>query len=142
MVAPWQETALRVVVEFKKSNDGVHRRINLTHRPETGLPPQLQGRIDPATWAAFIGEVQGVALTHPYTQRQTAGQMCGNLAGLLSCECKGLLFLQGSGLGFQRCSPVASRQLRGACLRPIPPHGAALSTVRLQSYGVYCRMRD
>ncbi|PNH03739.1 Peptide chain release factor 1 [Tetrabaena socialis] len=76
MVAPWQETQFRVVVEFKKGGSGVHREITLTHTASV-LPPQLYGRVSPEVWAVFMTDIGQLALSHPYLHRPTAKQGLG-----------------------------------------------------------------
>ena len=97
MVAPWQETQLRVVIEFKKASrkgvarrrrsrqanhalpkkhpqdsSGMKRKITLTHNGKA-MAPQLQGRIDPNAWAALLADCEQLGLEHPYCAAPTAG---------------------------------------------------------------------
>lgn len=59
MAAPWQEGPHKVVVEFLKSGSGASRLIQLKHTAAV-LPPQLQGRISPHVWQAFMADIQQV----------------------------------------------------------------------------------
>ncbi len=63
----YQQTATRANVEFLKSSGGLRagRQIRLNYGPQLA-PAQLQGRIDPALWADFMGQVQVLADRHPY----------------------------------------------------------------------------
>lgn len=63
----YQQTATRANVEFLKSSGGLRagRQIRLNYGPQLA-PAQLQGRIDPALWADFMGQVQALAGRHPY----------------------------------------------------------------------------
>jgi hypothetical protein len=84
--APWSENQFKVVVEFLKGNQGSKRIITLKHSPAQ-LPPQLQGRVDPQAWSAFMQDVQQVAQTHPYVVAPSAGRVCGWLGGAVMGEC-------------------------------------------------------
>lgn len=55
--APWAENATKVVVEFVRGGSGTRRHISLKHSPAV-LPPQLNGRVSPENWAAFMADVQ------------------------------------------------------------------------------------
>jgi hypothetical protein len=57
MPAPWEENQYRVVVEFLKTNEGTTRLIRLKHSAAV-VPPQLQGRISPQTWGAFMTDME------------------------------------------------------------------------------------
>ncbi|PNW72374.1 hypothetical protein CHLRE_16g673505v5 [Chlamydomonas reinhardtii] len=83
MVAPWQETQYRVVVEFKKGGSGVKREITMDHRPDV-LPPQLHGRVTPQEWSVFMTEVAQLVYSHPYTQAPSA-EYCCNFAANMAC---------------------------------------------------------
>lgn len=63
----YQQTATRANVEFLKSSGGVRagRQIRLNYGPQLA-PAQLQGKLDPALWADFMGQVQVLADRHPY----------------------------------------------------------------------------
>ena len=80
MVAPWDETQLRVVIEFQKGSSGVKRKIDLKHSPQN-VPPQLYGRVDPGAWAALMTDCQQLALEHPYNVTASADCCCNNLMG-------------------------------------------------------------
>lgn len=67
MAAPWHEGPHKVVVEFLKSGSGAKRLIQLKHSAAV-LPPQLQGRIPPHVWQAFMTDIEQV------------GSVCGVLA--------------------------------------------------------------
>jgi hypothetical protein len=83
MVAPWQETPDKVVVEFKRSGRGARRVIELTHIAGV-LPPQLAARgVLPATWDALMQDVAALAASHPYTAKP-GGQQMAKWAG---CFC-------------------------------------------------------
>ncbi|GLC44501.1 hypothetical protein PLESTB_000066500 [Pleodorina starrii] len=84
MVAPWQETQFRVVVEFKKTNTGAHRDIILTHNAQT-LPPQLLGRVTPEVWAVFMTDLAQLAYNHPYKSMPSAEYCCDWIANFLCC---------------------------------------------------------
>ncbi|GIL53907.1 hypothetical protein Vafri_9501, partial [Volvox africanus] len=84
MVAPWQETQFRVVVEFKKANNGAHREIILTHNAQI-LPPQLLGRISPEVWAVFITDLSQLAHNHPYKELPSVAYCCDWIANFLCC---------------------------------------------------------
>ena len=111
--APWSENELKVVVEFQKSSTkgeqllqvyklllwppltepahciaGPGRKIVLKHSAKA-LPPQLYGRVSPEAWAAFMTDVEQLALSHPYTAPPTAACCCKNIGGLFCCECWG-----------------------------------------------------
>lgn len=75
-MAAFHESQTKVVVEFLKSNQGMHRIIRLNHN-QGGLPPQLFGRIDLMLWAAFMQEVKQLADVHPYVQSPGAGKVAG-----------------------------------------------------------------
>jgi hypothetical protein len=59
MPAPWQEDATKVVVEFLKSSSGAKRTIQLKHSA-AAVPPQMQGRISPQAWQAFMADIEQV----------------------------------------------------------------------------------
>jgi hypothetical protein len=60
MAAPWHEGPYKVVVEFlKSSSSGAKRTIQLKHSA-AAVPPQLQGRIPPNVWQAFMTDIEQV----------------------------------------------------------------------------------
>lgn len=59
MAAPWAEGPYKVVVEFLKSGSGAKRTIQLKHSAAV-VPPQLQGRITPQAWQAFMTDIEQV----------------------------------------------------------------------------------
>lgn len=68
MAAPWQEHAYKVVVEFQKSNQGVSRIIQLSHRPDV-LPSQLIGRVTPEVSGFFCSScITRLFPTHTHWQ--------------------------------------------------------------------------
>lgn len=85
MAPPWQETPTKVVIEFQKSSQGASRLIKLKHTPGQ-VPYQLQGRMPPEVWNAFMTELLELTKTHPYVVRPGVGKMCEWLAGL-ACIC-------------------------------------------------------
>lgn len=80
MPAPWQEDQFKVVVEFLKSSAGAKRTIQLKHSAAV-VPPQLQGRISPQVWQAFMADIEQVG----NTQRCSAACCCGGSIGLHDC---------------------------------------------------------
>lgn len=58
MAAPWSEGPYKVVVEFLKSGSGASRTIQLKH--SAVVPPQLQGRVPPHVWQAFMADIEQV----------------------------------------------------------------------------------
>ncbi|KAK9841513.1 hypothetical protein WJX74_007109 [Apatococcus lobatus] len=80
----------RVVVEFLPSSGGFGKRgIRLTHTAQS-IPPQLQGRMDPGTWAGFMNEAQALSQRHPYLQHTSGGQKSSWLLCGLPFICVGL----------------------------------------------------
>jgi hypothetical protein len=59
MAAPWHESPYKVVVEFLKSSSDAKRTIQLKHSAAVA-PPQLQGRISPHVWQAFMTDIEQV----------------------------------------------------------------------------------
>lgn len=72
MPAPWQEDQFKVVVEFLKSSAGAKRTIQLKHAAAL-VPSQLQGRISPQVWQAFMADIEQVGAD---TQRCSAACCC------------------------------------------------------------------
>lgn len=67
-MAAFQENSLRVNVEFLRSSQArVGRVIRFNHTPEI-VPPQLQGRLHPDEWRAFMADLDTLAKHHPYVQ--------------------------------------------------------------------------
>lgn len=72
----YYENQFRVNVEFLRSSQPrVGRVIRLNHKGDL-IPPQLQGRLSPDIWAAFMNDVTQLAAKHPYTQSPSGGQVC------------------------------------------------------------------
>ena len=64
----YHQTPTRANIEFLKSSAPglcAGRMIKLNYGPELP-PPQVQGRLEPALWADFMGQVRAVADRHPY----------------------------------------------------------------------------
>ncbi|KAG2494974.1 hypothetical protein HYH03_006907 [Edaphochlamys debaryana] len=80
MVAPWQETQFRVIVEFKKGGSGARRTITLS-RDSNAFPSQLVGRVQPEVWGLFVTDLQQLTHTHPYLQTPSMEFCCSWLAG-------------------------------------------------------------
>eukprot|EP00891_Asterochloris_glomerata_P002843 jgi/Astpho2/2843/Aster-x1103 len=74
----YQQTPTRANIEFLKSSKGCGGRvIRLAGASDPQLiPQQLQGRMDLATWAQFMGQVQHLADIHPYLASPDARQCC------------------------------------------------------------------
>lgn len=127
MAPPWAENAVKVVIEFQKGNDGVHRVIKLKHKPGF-LPPQLQGRVAPDVWGAFMTEIETLAKEHPYVTRPGVGQYCEWLAGCICIMC----------IGFGICDPDAGdynqwlAQLQQLISRYAPSFGQGGAALSLQ----------
>jgi hypothetical protein len=131
MVAPWQETPDKVVVEFKRSGRGRHRVIELSHAPGS-MPPQLAQRgVPSAVWDALAADAGALAASHPYTAKPQAGDVAR-----WAC-CFALL----SVIGFGLVEPDAGdwgawlSQAEAVVARHAPtfaPYGVALSLARAQ----------
>lgn len=81
-MAPWDDTPVRVVIEFKKGGQGAHRKIEVTKHRDM-MPPQLYGRVEMPVWQGFMTEVQQMADQHPYLQMPSASICCNNMGALL-----------------------------------------------------------
>ncbi|GAX77553.1 hypothetical protein CEUSTIGMA_g4997.t1 [Chlamydomonas eustigma] len=79
-LAPWSETPLRVIIEFKRSSEGCKRDIKLTHRKDT-MPPQLFNRVTPQAFEALMNDCEHLATEHPYLAAANMDCFCQNLAG-------------------------------------------------------------
>lgn len=129
--APWSETDAKVVVEFKRSNVGAGRVIELSHASGV-LPPQLSARGVPlSVWNALMDDINALAATHPYTAKPGGKQV----AGWAGCFC--LL----SVIGFGVVNPDAGdwsawlARAEDCVARHAPafaPYGVALSLARAQ----------
>jgi hypothetical protein len=74
-MAAFQETSLRVNIEFLRASAGrAGRIIRFNHTPDI-VPGQLQGRITPGDWSAFMSDIDGLAKSHPYIQKPNAKQV-------------------------------------------------------------------
>ena len=74
-MAAFQETSLRVNIEFLRASAGRSGRvIRFNHTPDI-VPGQLQGRITPGDWSLFMADVDALAKTHPYIQKPSAKQV-------------------------------------------------------------------
>jgi hypothetical protein len=74
------ENQLKVVVEFKRASGCVSRKIELTHAKDR-VPPQLNGRCDPAAWAEFMTDVEVLAAEHPSMASANASCCLYNCVG-------------------------------------------------------------
>lgn len=91
MPAPWEENPHKVVVEFLKTGSGATRLIKLKHSAAV-VPPQLNGRMPPHVWQAFMADIEQAAQQHPYVVKPSAGRVgswvaCGALMSVVGFCC-------------------------------------------------------
>ena len=76
-MAAFLENSLRVNIEFLRASGGRSGRvIRFNHTPDI-VPGQLQGRVSPEDWRAFMTDVDVLAKHHPYVGKPGAKQVCG-----------------------------------------------------------------
>ena len=93
-MAALMENSLRVNVEFMRSSGQGGRLIRFNHTPDI-VPGQLQGRVSPQDWHAFMMDADALAKSHPYVGKPGAKKICGWAA----------CFAIGSVVGLMRVDP-------------------------------------
>jgi len=86
MIPAWKETSARVIIEFVKESNLVHRYIRLTHT-RSQVPNPLHGRVPVELWTDFMADTEALAQQHPFAYKPEEGSVFAWCGGYLCIPC-------------------------------------------------------